>query len=76
MVSQDAMLATIFTAGLSCNSYVSKSCIWRKIRNGITCNLTNKSEVMKVMKQIKPDYVLHLAGRNSVIESWTVPLNI
>ena len=74
MVSQDAMLATIFTAGLSCNSYVSKSCIWRKIRNGITCNLTNKSEVMKVMKQIKPDYVLHLAGRNSVIESWTVAL--
>ena len=47
-----------------------------KIRNGITCNLTNKSEVMKVMKQIKPDYVLHLAGRNSVIESWTVALNI
>ena len=45
-----------------------------KIRNGITCNLTNKSEVMKVMKQIKPDYVLHLAGRNSVIESWTVAL--
>ncbi|MDM5371626.1 NAD-dependent epimerase/dehydratase family protein [Bacillus bombysepticus] len=45
-----------------------------KIRNGITCNLTNKSEVIKVMKQIKPDYVLHLAGRNSVIESWTAAL--
>ncbi|TKI12938.1 NAD-dependent epimerase/dehydratase family protein [Bacillus wiedmannii] len=44
------------------------------IRNGITCNLTNKSEVMKVMKQIKPDYVLHLAGKNSVIESWTAAL--
>ncbi|GAB6441827.1 MULTISPECIES: NAD-dependent epimerase/dehydratase family protein [Bacillus] len=44
------------------------------IRDGITCNLTNKSEVMKVMKQIKPDYVLHLAGRNSVIESWTAAL--
>ena len=29
---------------------------------------------MKVMKQIKPDYVLHLAGRNSVIESWTAAL--
>ena len=39
-------------------------------------NLTNKSEVMKVMKQIKPDYVLHLAGRNSVIESWTAALYI
>ncbi|KMP92032.1 UDP-2-acetamido-2,6-dideoxy-hexulose 4-reductase [Bacillus wiedmannii] len=44
------------------------------IGNGITCNLTNKSEVMKVMKQIKPDYVLHLAGKNSVIESWTAAL--
>ncbi|EEL69610.1 UDP-2-acetamido-2,6-dideoxy-hexulose 4-reductase [Bacillus mycoides] len=29
---------------------------------------------MKVIKQIKPDYVLHLAGRNSVIESWTAAL--
>ncbi|MED1408004.1 MULTISPECIES: NAD-dependent epimerase/dehydratase family protein [Bacillus] len=46
----------------------------REIENGITCDLTNKSEVMKVMKQIKPDYVLHLAGRNSVIESWTSAL--
>ncbi len=44
------------------------------IGNSITCDLTNKSEVMKVMKQIKPDYVLHLAGRNSVIESWTASL--
>ena len=34
-----------------------------KIRNGITCNLTNKSEVMKVMKQIKPDYVLHFSRK-------------
>ncbi|MBE5103733.1 NAD-dependent epimerase/dehydratase family protein [Bacillus thuringiensis] len=45
-----------------------------KFENGITCNLTNKSEVMKVIKQTKPDYVLHLAGRNSVIESWTAAL--
>jgi len=44
------------------------------IGNSITCDLTNKSEVMKVIKQIKPDYVLHLAGRNSVIESWTAAL--
>ncbi|MGU3367928.1 NAD-dependent epimerase/dehydratase family protein [Bacillus mycoides] len=45
-----------------------------KIENGITCNLTNKTEVMEAIKQIKPDYVLHLAGRNSVNESWTASL--
>ncbi|EPC06251.1 NAD-dependent epimerase/dehydratase family protein [Bacillus cereus] len=46
----------------------------KKNENGITCNLTNKTEVMEAIKQIKPDYVLHLAGRNSVIESWIASL--
>ncbi|HEK9102323.1 NAD-dependent epimerase/dehydratase family protein [Bacillus pfraonensis] len=42
--------------------------------NGVVCDLTNKTEVMNLIKKIKPDYVLHLAGRNSVLESWKQPL--
>ncbi|MES5896796.1 NAD-dependent epimerase/dehydratase family protein [Bacillus cereus group sp. RP43] len=46
-----------------------------KIPNSVVCNLTNKTEVMNLIKRIKPDYVLHLAGQNSVLESWKNPLD-
>ena len=72
MVSQVPCLPLFLEQGFHVIPMFQNRAHREKIRNGITCNLTNKSEVMKVMKQIKPDYVLHLAGRNSVIESWTV----
>ncbi|MEK4916162.1 NAD-dependent epimerase/dehydratase family protein [Bacillus sp. FSL E2-8887] len=45
-----------------------------KLPNSVVCDLTKKTEVMNLIKRIKPDYVLHLAGRNSVLESWKNPL--
>ncbi|PGU00194.1 UDP-2-acetamido-2,6-dideoxy-hexulose 4-reductase [Bacillus cereus] len=43
--------------------------------NSVVCDLTNKTAVMSVIKRLKPDYVLHLAGQNSVLESWKKPLD-
>ncbi|MFZ7807527.1 NAD-dependent epimerase/dehydratase family protein [Bacillus thuringiensis] len=43
--------------------------------NSVVCDLTNKTAVMSLIKRIKPDYVLHLAGQNSVLESWKKPLD-
>lgn len=37
------------------------------------CDLTTEQAVNDVIKKVKPDYVLHLAGRNSVEESWKSP---
>lgn len=37
------------------------------------CDLTTEQVVNDVIKKVKPDYVLHLAGRNSVEESWKSP---
>lgn len=37
-------------------------------------NLLNKREVFEMIKQIQPDYVLHLAGQNDVQTSWAEPL--
>ncbi|MGX1430239.1 UDP-4-keto-6-deoxy-GlcNAc-4-reductase [Cytobacillus horneckiae] len=38
------------------------------------CDLTDKSSVDSLVKRIKPDYLLHLAGQNSVEESWRDPI--
>ncbi|MFE0505991.1 NAD-dependent epimerase/dehydratase family protein [Peribacillus butanolivorans] len=43
--------------------------------NGVVCNLTNKTEVRNLIKRTRPEYVLHLAGHNSVLESWKNPLD-
>ncbi|QWI73098.1 NAD-dependent epimerase/dehydratase family protein (plasmid) [Bacillus mycoides] len=42
--------------------------------NGYICNLTNKIAVFKLIQSIQPDYILHLAGLNSVAESWKKPV--
>ena len=39
------------------------------------CDLFNKKGIKDLIKQIKPDYVLHLAGQNAVGRSWEDPLN-
>ncbi|MGG5253236.1 NAD-dependent epimerase/dehydratase family protein [Neobacillus sp. SM06] len=39
----------------------------------LQCDLGNDREVMDVIAFVQPDFVLHLAGKNSVAESWTNP---
>lgn len=38
------------------------------------CDLTDKAEVRRLVDQTKPRFVLHLAGRNAVADSWKDPL--
>lgn len=40
-----------------------------------TCDLLDKFQILNVIKKYKPDYSLHLAGVNSVAQSWDDPLN-
>ncbi|MCQ6282356.1 NAD-dependent epimerase/dehydratase family protein [Bacillus sp. EB600] len=42
--------------------------------NVIKCELTSKNQVMDLIYSNQPDYVLHLAGQNSVDKSWKEPL--
>ncbi|WP_042148403.1 NAD-dependent epimerase/dehydratase family protein [Paucisalibacillus sp. EB02] len=44
------------------------------IGSTIPCNLVKKEEVDDVVKQLKPDYVLHLAAKNHVGTSWKEPI--
>lgn len=37
------------------------------------CDLTNGQAVNKLIEKVKPDFILHLAGKNSVEESWKTP---
>jgi GDP-4-dehydro-6-deoxy-D-mannose reductase len=37
------------------------------------CDLTNEQAVNNLIKRIKPGFILHLAGKNSVEESWNTP---
>ncbi|EOO26182.1 hypothetical protein IIU_06024 [Bacillus cereus VD133] len=43
-------------------------------QNGYICNLRSKTSVLKLIQSIQPDYILHLAGLNSVSESWKNPV--
>ncbi|MGG3626358.1 NAD-dependent epimerase/dehydratase family protein [Bacillus gobiensis] len=38
------------------------------------CDLTKQEEVVNLIKKIKPDYLLHLAGQNHVGNSWVDPI--
>lgn len=37
------------------------------------CDLTRREDVLALVAEVEPDWVLHLAGRNSVAESWKDP---
>lgn len=39
-----------------------------------TCDLFNQQRLSAIVREITPDYVLHLGGKNSVAESWEQPL--
>lgn len=38
------------------------------------CDLTDKTDVERLIQETRPRYVLHLAGRNAVSDSWKDPL--
>jgi len=39
------------------------------------CDLTNKEDVIRMIKKFKPNYLLHLAGQNHVGKSWIDPIS-
>ncbi|CAI6043309.1 GDP-6-deoxy-D-mannose reductase [Cohnella sp. JJ-181] len=39
----------------------------------LPCDLTDRASVLSLLAQVRPDAVLHLAGRNAVDESWRAP---
>ncbi|MEH7587797.1 NAD-dependent epimerase/dehydratase family protein [Priestia megaterium] len=39
------------------------------------CDLTNKEDVKTLVKKVKPQYLLHLAGQNHVGQSWDDPIS-
>ncbi|MFD2331618.1 NAD-dependent epimerase/dehydratase family protein [Cohnella sp. GCM10020058] len=39
----------------------------------LACDLTDRASVRSMLEQVRPDAVLHLAGRNAVDESWRSP---
>ncbi|OUB35427.1 UDP-2-acetamido-2,6-dideoxy-hexulose 4-reductase [Bacillus thuringiensis serovar yunnanensis] len=43
-------------------------------KNGYICDLKDKTSVFRLIQSIQPDYILHLAGLNSVSESWKNPV--
>ncbi|MCM3339052.1 NAD(P)-dependent oxidoreductase [Paenibacillus sp. MER TA 81-3] len=42
----------------------------------VMCDLQDRERVSEVVKQVHPDYTLHLAGMNSVQDSWSDPLHM
>lgn len=40
----------------------------------VVCDMLRKDQIYSMVRQLQPDYVLHLAGRNSVPESWKDPV--
>jgi GDP-4-dehydro-6-deoxy-D-mannose reductase len=41
----------------------------------VVCDLTDYSSVLHLLEQIRPDYILHLGGKNAVKPSWEQPLD-
>ncbi len=76
--------ASGFTGQHACNHFVNAgfavTAVSRKgLGNGQVqtelCDLTNKESVGKLIKKVKPDYLLHLAGQNHVGTSWIDPVS-
>jgi GDP-4-dehydro-6-deoxy-D-mannose reductase len=76
--------ASGFTGQHACRYFVQKgfqvAAISRSQRSSESsvqswiCDLTKHDQVKELVAQLKPDYVLHLAGRNAVGESWREPI--
>ncbi|TKH05877.1 NAD-dependent epimerase/dehydratase family protein [Peribacillus simplex] len=76
--------ASGFTGQHACNHFVNAgfavTAVSRKsFENGQVetelCDLTNKENVGELLKKVKPDYLLHLAGQNHVGKSWIDPVS-
>ncbi len=73
-----------FTGQQACQHFVQKGlqvvAVSRSIGSTIPevqywiADLTKHEQIKDVIEQIKPDYVLHLAGKNAVGESWREPV--
>ena len=37
------------------------------------CEMTDPSSVRETLKEVEPDYLVHLAGQSSIIHSWNQP---
>ncbi|MCU6600037.1 NAD-dependent epimerase/dehydratase family protein [Peribacillus frigoritolerans] len=76
--------ASGFTGQHACNHFVKagyavtavtrKNFVNGQVQTEI-CDLTNKENVSKLIKKVKPDYLLHLAGQNHVGTSWIDPVS-
>jgi GDP-4-dehydro-6-deoxy-D-mannose reductase len=55
----------VFRNNFPTNKKIHKKC----------CNLTNKNDVKNLITNIKPEYLLHLAGQNHVGQSWLDPVS-
>lgn len=42
--------------------------------NTVECDMMSKHRIYEIITKLRPDYVLHLAGKNSVSESWERPI--
>ena len=62
-------------AGFNVAAVVRKKIDINKDIQIVNCDLTNKDHVKSLMKKIKPDYLLHLAGQNNVAQSWLDPIS-
>lgn len=76
--------ASGFTGQHACNHFVnagfavtavSRKGLWNGQVQIELCDLTNKESVGKLIKKVKPDYLLHLAGQNHVGTSWIDPVS-
>lgn len=77
--------ASGFTGKHACNHFLKAgfnvAAVSRKkidVNNDIQiefCDLANKNQVKSLVKKIKPQYLLHLAGQNNVAQSWLDPIS-
>ncbi|WP_152396980.1 NAD-dependent epimerase/dehydratase family protein [Paenibacillus guangzhouensis] len=71
------MHACEYFAGIGMQVYASVRHLDTNVLFGekIVCDMMHKEQIYAMVRQLQPDYVLHLAGRNSVPESWKEPVS-
>ena len=61
-------------AGFDVTGVIRNSSFAHKELQMEVCDLTSKDEVNYLVKKVKPQYLLHLAGQNHVGQSWIDPI--
>lgn len=54
----------------------SRGLAWPSSVEGRLCDLRDREQTQRLVRSVKPDYVLHLAGFNAVAPSWERPLDV